>query len=193
MINLLTNMPKKKRSVEKRLGNIEEKIGKISKTEEQLLKQEQKIEKKENRILMEEQKIEKVLFKIGRFEFKRKNLLELIKGVVGAFLGVGLGRTLLNMESLAQQLRWWNIIGIFIFIVGISWLLIYKNERQYVQKYGFKIVWKKLLFLYFISLLIEFLALWLFASLPGDMATLVKILVIGSFAAMAGAVSFSLI
>ncbi|MEK6900099.1 MAG: DUF2391 family protein [Nanoarchaeota archaeon] len=186
-------MPKKKRSVNKRLVNIEEKMGKISKTEEQLLKHEQNIEKKENKILTEEQKIEKVLFKIGRFEFKRKHLLELIKGVAGAFLGVGLGRTLLNMESLADKLQWWNIIGIFIFIVGISALLIYKNERLYVQKKGLRVVWTKLFFLYLISLLIEFLALWLFASLPGDAATLIKILVIGSFAAMAGAVSFSLI
>ena len=193
MIALLAYMPKKKRSVNKRLVNIEEKMGKISKTEEQLLKHEQNIEKKENKILTEEQKIEKVLFKIGRFEFKRKHLLELIKGVAGAFLGVGLGRTLLNMESLADKLQWWNIIGIFIFIVGISALLIYKNERLYVQKKGLRVVWTKLFFLYLISLLIEFLALWLFASLPGDAATLIKILVIGSFAAMAGAVSFSLI
>jgi len=42
-------------------------------------------------------------------------------------------------------------------------------------------------------LVIEFIALWLFASLPGDLATLIKVLIIGSYAAMAGAVSFSLI
>jgi len=97
------------------------------------------------------------------------------------------------MESLAEKLEWWNIIGILIFIIGISWLLIYKNEKQYVQKQGMGVVWKRLVFLYVIALIIEFIALWLFASLPPDTSTLIKILVIGSYAAMAGAVSFSLI
>ena len=181
-------MPKKRK-----VSKVEQELRQIRKNEEKLLKQEKRIEQKENKILAEEQKIEKVLFKVGRFEFKRKHLLELIKGVAGAFLGVGIGRGILNLDSLAEKLQWWNIIGILVFIIGISWLLIYKNERQQVQKHGLKIVWKKLIFLYLVSLLIEFISLWLFASLPTDVATLVKILVIGSYAAMAGAVSFSLI
>lgn len=181
-------MPKKRK-----VSKIEQELREIKKTEEKLLKKEERIERKENKILAEEEKIEKVLFRIGNFEFKRKHLLELIKGVAGAFLGVGIGRSILNLDSLAQKLPWWNIIGILIFIIGISWLLIYKNEKQYVQKHGLKVVWKKLLFLYLVSLIIEFIALWLFASLPSDTATLIKVLVIGSYAAMAGAVSFSLI
>ena len=181
------------KSVKKELVNLEQQIGDIRRTEEQLLWEEKKIEKRENKILAEEVKIEKVLFKIGNFEFKRKHLLELIKGIAGAFLGVGLGRSILNLDSLAERLQWWNIIGLFIFIIAISWLLIYKNEKQYVQKKGLKVVWRKLIFLYVISLVIEVLALWLYASLPSDTGTLIKILVIGSYAAMAGAVSFSLI
>lgn len=181
-------MPKKRK-----ISKVEQELRQIRKTEDKLLKQEQRIEEKENKILAEEEKIEKVLFRIGRFEFKRKHLLELIKGVAGAFLGVGIGRSILNLDSLAEKLPWWNIFGILIFIIGISWLLIYKNERQYIQKHGLVIVWKKLIFLYLISLMIEFISLWLFASLPPEMATLIKVLVIGSYAAMAGAVSFSLI
>ncbi|HLD39668.1 MAG TPA: hypothetical protein VJB13_00850 [Candidatus Nanoarchaeia archaeon] len=182
-------MPKKR----SKKTQVERELNEIRRTESKLLQQEQRIEKKENKILAEEQKIEKVLFRIGNFEFKRKHLLELIKGVAGAFLGVGLGRSILNLDSLAEKLQWWNIIGILIFIIGISWLLIYKNEKQYIQKHGLRLVWKKLVFLYVISVVIEFIALWLFASLPADTGTLVKILVIGSYAAMAGAVSFSLI
>ncbi len=177
----------------KRKNRVELELREIRKTEDKLLRQEQRIEQKENKILAEEEKIEKVLFRVGRFEFKRKHLLEFIKGTAGAFLGVGLGRSILNLDSLAEKLQWWNVIGILIFIIGISWLLIYKNEKQYVQKHGLKVVWKKLVFLYVISLIIEFIALWLFASLPSDAATLIKVLVIGSYAAMAGAVSFSLI
>jgi len=181
-------MPKKRK-----VSKVEQELLEIRKNEEKLLKQEQRIEQKENKILAEEEKIEKVLFRIGSFEFRRKHLLEFIKGVAGAFLGVGLGRSILNLDTLVEKLAWWNILGILIFIIGISWLLIYKNEKQYVQKQGLALIWKKLVFLYIISLLIEFTALWLFASLPPDIATLIKVLVIGSYAAMAGAVSFSLI
>ena len=173
--------------------SIHEELEEIERNEARMLKEEKKIEKRESKILAEELKIEKVLFKIGNFEFKQKHLLELIKGIAGAFLGVGLGRSILNLESLTEKLQWWNIIGILIFIIGISSLLIYKNEKQYVQKKGLRLVWKKLVFLYVISLVIEYIALWLFAALPSDVATLVKVLVIGSYAAMAGAVSFSLI
>lgn len=173
--------------------SIHQELEEIERNEARLLKEEKKIERREKQILAEEKKIEKVLFKIGNFEFKKKHLLELIKGIAGAFLGVGLGRSILNLESITEKLQWWNIIGILVFIIGISWLLIYKNEKQYVQKHGFRLVWKKLVFLYVISIVIELLALWLFASLPGDTATLIKVLVIGSYAAMAGAVSFSLI
>ena len=181
-------MPKKMK-----VSKVEQELRQIRNTEDKLLQQEKRIEQKENKILAEEQKIEKVLFRIGNFEFKRKHLLELIKGVAGAFLGVGIGRSILNLDTLAEKLQWWNIVGILVFIIGISWLLIYKNERQHVQKHGLRVVWKKLVFLYLVSLLIEFIALWLFASLPNDIATLIKVLVIGSYAAMAGAVSFSLI
>ena len=113
--------------------------------------------------------------------------------MAGAFLAVGLGQNLLNKEELARNLPWWNVIGILIFIIGISWLLIYKNEREIVKKEGYRVVWRKLIFLYLIALVIEFIALWLFASLPVDTATLLKVLVIGSYAAMAGPVNFSLI
>src|SRR3989344_8851433 len=185
-------MPKKRKMRDKE-KSIHEELEEIERNEARMLKEEKKIEKRESKILAEEQKIEKDLFKIGNFEFKKKHLLELIKGIAGAFLGVGLGRSILNLESLTEKLQWWNIIGILIFIIGISSLLIYKNEKQYVQKQGLKVIWKKLVFLYVISLIIEFIALWLFASLPPDFATLVKVLVIGSYAAMAGAVNFSLI
>jgi len=184
---------KKKKPVLKRLEAMETELQDIKKTNQQILQEEKKVEQKEQNIQSEQQKIEKTLFKIGSFEFKRKHLMEFIKGIAGAFLGVGLGRSLLNMESLADKLGWWNIFGILLFILVISSLLIYKNERQYIQQKGISIIWKKLSFLYIISLVIEFFALWLFASLPPDLSTLIKILVIGSYAAMAGAVSFSLI
>jgi uncharacterized membrane protein len=193
IISKKTSIIKKKKPVLKRLEAMEDELKEIKTINKKILQEEKKVEEKEQNIQAEQQKIEKTLFKIGNFEFKRKHLLEFIKGIAGAFLGVGLGRSLLNMESLADKLGWWNIVGILLFILIISSLLIYKNEKQYIQQKGHGIIWKKLAFLYFISLIIEFFSLWLFASLPPDMVTLIKILVIGSYAAMAGAVSFSLI
>lgn len=189
-------MPKKRKPSRTKArihSTLEKEVQNIEKNEQRILQEEKKIEFREEKIQSQEQKIEKVLFRIWNFEFKNKHLLEIIKGIAGAFLGVGLGQNLLNKEELTRNLPWWNVIGILVFIIGISWILIYKNERDIVRKQGYSVVWRKLIFLYLIALVIEFLALWLFAALPTDTATLIKILIIGSYAAMAGAVSFSLI
>jgi len=106
---------------------------------------------------------------------------------------VGLGRSLLNMEDLANNLSWWNIFGILLFILIISGLLIYKTEKDFVKKEGTGVIWRRLIALYLVALIVEFIALWLFSSLPSDPVILIKVLVIGSYAAMAGAVSFSLV
>ena len=155
--------------------------------------QEKQISSTEVEIKKHEEKIERALFSVAGFTVRKKHLLELIRGVAGSFLGVGLGRNLLNMETLAAHLGWINIVGILVFILVISGLLIYKNERKNVTSKGIKVVFSKLFFLYVCSLVVEFLALWLFSALPSEVGLMVKVLVIGSFAAMAGAVSFSLI
>ena len=46
--------------------------------------------------------------------------------------------------------------------------------------------------LYAISIAIEFFALWLFGSLPGTNIELIKWMILGSYAAMAGAVTFTI-
>lgn len=165
----------------------------LNKKLEIISQREGKIEKEEKKIEKEEVQVEHVLFKIGNVMFKRKHLLSLIRGIAGSFLGVGLGKILLNQEGLANQLSWWNIFGITLFILFISGLLIYKNEKEYVKTKGYKVITQRLVFLYVISLLVEFMSLWLFNALPGDLGTLVKVLIIGSYAAMAGAVSFTVI
>lgn len=186
-------MLKKRSNVNFKLNAILTKENKIESKLNTLQKEEQRVEKKEEKIEKEEQRIEKVLFQIGKFTFKRKHLMEVIRGTAGSFLGVGLGRSLLNMESLADTLQWWNVIGILLFILIISGLLIYKNEKDYIKKEGMQIVWRRLITLYLIALIVELIALWLFAALPGSNITLIKELIIGSYAAMAGSVSFSLI
>ena len=179
--------------VVQRLKRIEQKVDILQKSEINLEKEEKRVEREEIEIKKEEQKIEKVLFKIGHFTFKRAHLMLIIKGIAGSFLGVGLGKSLLNMEDLANKLPWLNIIGILVFILIISGLLLYKNEKDFIKTQGRGIIYRRLLFLYLMSLLVELISLWLFLGLPENYITLIKVMIIGSYAAMAGAVSFSLI
>jgi len=106
---------KKKRSTQ--LNRIERKLGTIKQEEDRILVEEKKVER-------EEEKVEKILFKIGNFEFKRKHIMELIRGTAGAFFGVGIGRNLLNLQDLAAKLPWWNVTGILLFVLFVSGLLI---------------------------------------------------------------------
>lgn len=175
-----------KRKKKNQLDRIERKLGSIKKEEDKILTEEKKIE-------LDEEKVEKILFKIGRFEFKRKHVLELIRGTAGAFFGVGIGRNLLNLQDLAAKLPWWNVTGILLFVLFVSGLLIYKNEKNYVKQRGYGVVFRKLILLYVIAIAVELISLWLFKALPPEMAIIVKMLVIGSFAAMGGAVTFSIV
>jgi len=47
--------------------------------------------------------------------------------------------------------------------------------------------------LYVIAIAVELISLWLFKALPPEIGIIVKMLVIGSFAAMGGAVTFSIV
>ncbi len=177
----------------KKLTKIEKTLKGIENVGKKVASEEKKIKKEEQLIHKEEKKIERAILKLGNFTFKRKHLLEGIRGTAGAFLGVGLGKSLLNVSELATSLPWWNIIGILIFILVISVLLIYKNEHDFIQKEGVSIVWKRLVTLYLIAIAVEFFALWLFGGLPLGGPALFKTLIIGSYAAMAGAVSFTIV
>jgi len=177
----------------KELKIIESELRGVEIFEKKLEKEERKVLEKEESIEKEEKKIQREIFQLGNFTFRRKHLLEIIRGTAGAFLGVGLGRNLLSLEGLANNLAWANIIGILLFILIISALLIYKNEHDFIKKEGKSIVWKKLVMLYGIAVVVELLALGLFGGWPGSTEVLIKMLIIGSYAAMAGAVSFSII
>jgi len=169
-----------------KLAKIDRKMSSIEKIGKKTVKEEKKIEG-------EEKKIESVLFRLGKLTFQRKHFLELIRGTAGAFLGVGLGMNLINTKNLATNLAWFNIIGILIFILVISSLLIYKNAKDFVKKDGKKFIFKRLFWLYFISIVVELIAFALFGGIPGSSVLLVKMLIIGSYSAMAGAVSFSIV
>jgi hypothetical protein len=168
------------------LRKIDAEVKDLKSAEKFVIHEEKKIEN-------EQKKIESVIFKMGRLTFKRKHFLEIIRGAAGAFLGVGLGMNLLNLKNLATNLPWFNVVGILIFILTISSLLIYKTEKDFVKNEGKKIIFKRLIGLYLIALSVELIALWLFGGIPDSNQLLVKMIIIGSYSAMAGAVSFSIV
>ena len=179
--------------IESRLQSIEEKVSKDMKTDAMVLKEEKSIDNKLEDLKKGEVEIEKVLFKIGAFNVKKKHALELIRASAGAFLGVGLGKSLLDLTKLATTLPWINTIGILIFVLAISFLLVYKNKRTEAAEKGMKVVWTQLIVMYVVSLAIETLAIFLFGGSFASTEVLTKTLIIGSYSAMAGAVSFSII
>jgi hypothetical protein len=167
-----------KKNLAKRLESIDKKLGKI--------------EEEERRINEEEESIEKSLLRVGRLSVKKEHVFELIRAGAGAFLGVGLGRSLLGLDNVAKTLPWANVFGILVFVLGLSSLLIYKDEKENIKAKGKRIVLQRLVFVYFIAIFIEFISLLLFNVSYDSTGTLIKILVVGSFTAMASAVTFSL-
>lgn len=186
--------------IDKRLSVIESEEEKIENTEQKLEglvdKEENEIEKiegEEKKIENEEERIEKVLLKVGNFTVKRTHLLELARGFAGAFLGVGVGLGLRWVPSVAEPLSWINVMGILAFVFLISGVLIYKQEKETVKKAGMMFIFKKLLIIYFLCLAVEMIAFALFDIIPSDIFSLIKSLVVGSYPAMAGAITFTLI
>lgn len=176
------------------LSDISEKLDKVEKIEEHLSKLVGKEEKQIKKMEKEEEKVDKELLTIGSLSIKRSHVLELARGAAGAFLGVGLGQALGNSVTLANKLPWLNIIGILFFIILITGLLIYKNDKDVIKKKNpFAYILGKITYLYIISLLVQLLGLVLFNNFPGVNEILYKALIIGSYTAMSSAVAFTLI
>ena len=182
----------RKNKILKKLDSIDKKLSKIQKEEKDIDKKETTLNKKLSKLSKDEEHIEKTIVKIGNINVKRKHVYELIRACAGAFLGVGLGRGLLGLDSVARTLAWPNVIGILVFILGLSTLLIYKDQKENIADKGNKLIWQRLIFIYLISILIEFISLVLFNVQYDSATTLIKIMIVGSYTAMASAVTFSL-
>lgn len=182
----------KKRGINARLDAIERKIQTIAKEETRIEKEEKVVEKKLDIVAKEEQHIEQVILKFWNINVKKRHLLELLRASAGAFLGVGIGRGLVGLDNVARGLGWSNILGILFFVLGISALLIYKDQRERVKKEGYVVLFQRLFFIYAVSVLIELISLVLFRVPYDSIETLLKILIVGSYTAMASAITFSL-
>ena len=183
---------KKKSALLNRLSIIDRRLKNIEDDDKKIRRSERKVRKELKKLNREEESIEKSIMKFGRINFKRKHLFEIVRASAGAFLGVGLGRGLLGLDSLAKTLPWLNIIGILVFILIISGLLIFKSDKGKISNKGVRVLFARLMFIYLISIFIEFLSLLLFNVSFDNFSDLTKILIVGSFTAMGSAVSFSL-
>jgi uncharacterized membrane protein len=137
-------------------------------------------------------KIEESIMQIGRFTVGREHFMELARGVAGAFLGVGVGLGIRWMPGVAENLAWANAVGILVFIFALGSVLIYKNEREWIRKQGNVFIPKRLMHLFIISIGVEVIALYLFNMMPADPSIAVKTLVVGSYPAMSGAITFTI-
>ncbi len=177
-----------------KLDIIDEKLDRVERIEETLERLVEKEDAEIQKVELEEAHLEKELLTIGSLSIKRSHLLELARGAAGAFLGVGLGQALGNSVELAKHLPWLNIIGILLFIILVTGILIYRNDKDIIKGRNlFTYVGGKLAYLYAISLFVQLLGLVLFNNFPGVNVILYKALIIGSYTAMSSAVAFTLI
>ncbi len=185
-------MAKRKKSVGGKLDLINQRLGKIEKDEKRIEEEEKVVEKKMDVLLHEEESLERVILKLGRFNIRKKHFLELVRASAGAFLGVALGRGLIGLDGLAKNLSWPNVIGILFFIFLVSGLLLYKNEKDKIKLKGIRVLLPRLFFIYLVSLFIEVISIFLFNVAYDSFGTLAKMIIVGSYAAMASAITFSI-
>ncbi len=176
----------------RKLDRLEKKIDFIKK--EQLKTEKEVHEELENseEAGKEIQKVEEELLELGRFTFEKEHVMELARGAAGAFLGVGIGMGIRYMPGVAESLEWANAIGILIFIFALGGMLIYKNEKDWIKKQGMAFIPKRLIHLFIIAIGVDLVALVLFNVLPAEPELLIKTLIVGSYPAMSGAITFTI-
>lgn len=173
---------------EKTEDDVEESLKDADDVEEDVEGIEKDIDKVEKNV----EKIEEEIVNIGKLSMKRRHFTELIRGVAGAFLGVGIGMGMRLVPIMAENIEWANAVGILVFIFMLGSMLIYKNEKDMVEKYGNMFVFKRLAILFLISLGVEIIALLLFNLMPANPELALKALIVGSYPAMSGAITFSI-
>jgi len=173
----------------KRLSKIE----KIGHVEKRLATEERKIEKEEKKI----EKVEKeILFEIGSFKLRKKHVFDVAKIAGGALLGTGLGLDLMsNYEEIATQLPWFKVIGLFVTSMFIAALMIYHEDHAEIRKVKHKALFlaKRLLTIYLISITVVSLVTIFFSPELIPLELIIKVLFIGSFSAVSGAVTFDML
>ncbi|MCK4715000.1 MAG: hypothetical protein KAT35_05455, partial [Candidatus Aenigmarchaeota archaeon] len=90
------------------------------------------------------------------------------------------------------NLEWIHAGSILFFIFLVGALLIYKNEKEWIEKQGNWFVPKRLTHLFMISIGVEIVALLIFNMMPAELDIAIKTIVVGSYPAMSGAITFTI-
>lgn len=180
------------RKISREVDAVEGEVQDVEKNIEKVEQDIDRIEKDIDQIGENVSKMEENLLTIGRFTVGREHFMEMARGAAGAFLGVGIGMGIRWIPGVAESLEWINVISILIFILAVGALLVYKYEKEWVEKHGGIFVVKRILFLFVISMGIEAAALLLFNMMPVGIEAMVKTLIVGSYPAMAGAITFTI-
>jgi hypothetical protein len=137
-------------------------------------------------------KMEEAIFQIGKITIGREHVMELARGAAGAFLGVGIGLGVRWMPGIAANLEWIHAASVLVFIFMVGSLLVWKNEREWIAKQGNWFIPKRLIHLFIISIGVEIVALSIFNMLPLGLEDVIKTLIVGSYPAMSGAITFTI-
>ncbi len=215
---MIARKPRKKRSavarapkasissISEKLDRLEGKIDKIRRLQEdteedveESLEAAEETEKDVQGIERDVDKIEKNLdvveenvLKLSKFTIGKRHFTELARGTAGAFIGVSVGMGLRWMPIFAENMEWIHVVAVLGFIFGLGAMLLFKTEKDWVKKEGNIFVIKRLVQLYVISLVVVLIALVLFNMIPDDPYMLIKTIIVGSYPAMSGAITFTI-
>ena len=195
--------PRKKR---KRSRPISSELRRIRAEEYKIGREEKKLEELERNILTEEKKIEafeskileeehEILLSLGTLKVKKEHIFDFFKIVGGALVGTSFGAGLVSTTEFAASLPWLNVLGIFLLSFVIGGALIYKAEKDHVDKKSYKksYIALRLIYIWLIALVVGGFSGFLFLSEPVEFAVFMKVLLVGSYPALAGALGFNFV
>ncbi len=160
--------------------------------EKHIIREEKKIEALEKKILKEEHEI---IGSLGKLKLKQGHLLDFFKIVGGALIGTSFGAKIVGQTELVQSIPWINVIGIFVLSLVVGFAMVYKAEKDKLKKMKNPKTYLllRLFYIWVIAAAIGGLSSSLFITEPLETLVFIKVVLVGSYPALAGAIGFNFI
>lgn len=176
----------------KKLDRLERKIDVLRKAQEDTEDDVEESLDGQQRMEKDIDKMEKEFLRLGKLTVGREHLMELARGTAGAFIGVSVGMGLRLMPVFAENMEWANVISVLIFIFFLGGILVYKNDMEWIRKEGNIFIFKRVGQLFLISIVVVTIAFLMFNIMPAEPENIIKAVIVGSYPAMAGAITFTI-